>query len=58
MGQCPVKKYNVQLLYLIETGRICATKIMSHSAKLEYAPKVYEMFNDNKDEDNKIILKP
>ena len=58
MGQCPVKKYNVQLLLLIETGRICATKIMSHSAKLEDAPKTYEMFNDNKDESSKIVLKP
>jgi S-(hydroxymethyl)glutathione dehydrogenase/alcohol dehydrogenase len=30
MGQCPVKKYNEQLLHLIEAGRIDATKIISH----------------------------
>jgi len=58
MGQCPVKKYNEQLLHLIETGRIDATKIISHSAKLEDAPKAYEMFNNSKDDATKIILKP
>ena len=58
MGQCPVKKYNEQLLHLIETERIDATKIISHSAKLEDAPKAYEMLNNNKDDATKIVLKP
>lgn len=58
MGQCPVKKYNEQLLHLIETGRIDATKIISHNAKLEDGPKAYEMFNNSKDEATKIVLKP
>jgi S-(hydroxymethyl)glutathione dehydrogenase/alcohol dehydrogenase len=58
MGQCPVKKYNEQLLHLIETGRIDATKIISHKAKLEDGPKAYEMFNNSKDEATKIVLKP
>jgi S-(hydroxymethyl)glutathione dehydrogenase/alcohol dehydrogenase len=39
MGQCPVKKYNEQLLHLIEVGRIDATKIISHPMKLDEAPK-------------------
>ena len=34
MGQCPVKKYNEQLLHLIEVGRIDAIKIISHPMKL------------------------
>ena len=58
MGQCPVKKYNEQLLHLIETRRIDTTQIISHNAKLEDAPKAYEMFNNNKDEATKIVLKP
>lgn len=35
MGQCPVKKYNDQLLHLIETRRIDHTKIISHTMKLD-----------------------
>ena len=35
LGQCPVKKYNEQLLHLIESGRIDATKIISHTMKLD-----------------------
>ena len=57
MGQCPVKKYNEQLLHLIETGRIDATKILSHTKKLDDAPKAYEMF-DRKEDVTKIIFKP
>jgi S-(hydroxymethyl)glutathione dehydrogenase / alcohol dehydrogenase len=57
MGQCPVKKYNEQLLHLIEAGRIDATKIISHKMKLDEAPKGYEMF-DKKEHATKIVLKP
>ena len=57
MGQCPVKKYNEQLLHLIETGRIDATKIISHTMKLDEAPKGYESF-DKKEDVTKIVLKP
>jgi S-(hydroxymethyl)glutathione dehydrogenase / alcohol dehydrogenase len=54
---CPAKKYNEQLLHLIETGRIDATKILSHTKKLDDAPKAYEMF-DRKEDVTKIIFKP
>jgi S-(hydroxymethyl)glutathione dehydrogenase / alcohol dehydrogenase len=57
MGQCPVKKYNEQLLHLIEVGRIDATKILSHSMKLDEAPKGYEMF-DKKEDVTKVVFKP
>lgn len=53
----PLKKYNEQLLHLIETGRIDVTKITSHNAKLEDGPKAYEMFNNNKNDATKIVLK-
>jgi S-(hydroxymethyl)glutathione dehydrogenase / alcohol dehydrogenase len=49
LGQCPVKKYNEQLLHLIEIGRIDATKIISHTMNLE-APNAYEIF-DKKEQD-------
>lgn len=39
MGQCPVKKYNEQLLHLVETGRIDPTKVISHTMKLDDATK-------------------
>jgi S-(hydroxymethyl)glutathione dehydrogenase / alcohol dehydrogenase len=57
MGQCPVKKYNEQLLHLIEAGRIDATKIISHTMKLDEAPEAYEIF-DKKENVTKVILKP
>jgi S-(hydroxymethyl)glutathione dehydrogenase/alcohol dehydrogenase len=57
MGQCPVKKYNERLLHLIETGRIDATKIISHTINLTEAPKAYRMF-DKKDDVTKIVFKP
>ena len=57
MGQCPVKKYNEQLLHLIEARRIDPTKIISHTMKLGQGPKGYESF-DKKEDVTKIVLKP
>jgi|KBSMisStaDraftv2_1062788.scaffolds.fasta_scaffold58872_2 S-(hydroxymethyl)glutathione dehydrogenase/alcohol dehydrogenase len=57
MGQCPVKKYSEQLFHLIETKRIDPTKIISHTMKLDEAPKGYENF-DKKEDVTKIVLKP
>jgi len=57
MGQCPVKKYNEALLHLIETGRIDATKIISHTMKLEEASKAYEIFDKKEEDATKIIFK-
>ena len=57
MGQCPVKKYNEQLLHLVETERIDPTKVISHTMKLDDATKGYESF-DKKENMMKIVLKP
>jgi len=57
MGQAPVKKYNEQLLHLIEVGRIDATKLISHKMKLDEGPKGYQNFDKKKDV-TKIVLKP
>ena len=55
LGQCPVKKYNEQLLHLIESGRIDPKPLISHTLKLEEAPKAYDMF-DKKGEVTKIVF--
>ena len=39
------KKYNEQSLHLIEVSRIEPTKIISHTMKLDEAPKVYGIFD-------------
>ena len=57
MGQCPVKKYSEQLFHLIERKRIDPTKVISHTMKLDDAPKGYADF-DKKEEVMKIVLKP
>jgi S-(hydroxymethyl)glutathione dehydrogenase/alcohol dehydrogenase len=57
MGQCPVKKYNEQLLHLIEVRRIDPTKLISHTMKLSEAPKAYEIF-DKKQDATKVVLMP
>jgi S-(hydroxymethyl)glutathione dehydrogenase / alcohol dehydrogenase len=57
MGQCPVKKYNEQLLHLIEVDRIDPIKIISHTMKLDQANDAYDIF-DKKEDATKIIFKP
>jgi S-(hydroxymethyl)glutathione dehydrogenase/alcohol dehydrogenase len=57
MGQCPVNKYSEQLFHLIETKRIDPTKVISHTMKLDDAPKGYREF-DSKEDVMKIVLKP
>jgi S-(hydroxymethyl)glutathione dehydrogenase/alcohol dehydrogenase len=49
LGQCPVKKYNEQLLHLIETGKVDPKPLISHTMKLDEAPKAYEMFDKKRD---------
>jgi len=56
LGQCPVKKYNEQLLHLVEAGRIDPKKLISHAMKLDDAAKAYEMF-DKKEDVTKVVFK-
>jgi S-(hydroxymethyl)glutathione dehydrogenase/alcohol dehydrogenase len=55
LGQCPVKKYNEQLLHLIESGRIDPKPLVSHTMKLDDAPKAYDMF-DKKEDVTKVVF--
>jgi S-(hydroxymethyl)glutathione dehydrogenase / alcohol dehydrogenase len=57
MGQCPVKLYNEQLLHLIECERIDPKPLISHTMKLEEAPKAYQMFN-KKEDVTKVVFSP
>jgi S-(hydroxymethyl)glutathione dehydrogenase / alcohol dehydrogenase len=57
MGQCPVKKYNEQLLHLIEVGRINPLPLISHTMSLDEAPKAYESFDSQKNDVTKVVLK-
>lgn len=57
MGQCPVKKYNEQLLHLIEVGRLDPLPLISHTMNLDDGPKAYEMFDSQKDQTTKVIFK-
>jgi S-(hydroxymethyl)glutathione dehydrogenase/alcohol dehydrogenase len=57
MGQCPVKKYNEQLLHMIEVGRLNPLPLISHTMNLDEAPKAYDMFDNQKDEVTKVVLK-
>lgn len=40
----------------METGHIDAAKILSHTMKLDEAPKAYEMF-DKKEDVTKVVFK-
>ena len=55
LGQCPVKKYNEQLLHLIEVGRIKPEPIISHRMRIDEATKTYEIF-DKKEDVTKVIF--
>jgi S-(hydroxymethyl)glutathione dehydrogenase/alcohol dehydrogenase len=55
LGQCPVKKYNEQLLHLIESGRIDPKPLISHTIKIDDAPKAYDMF-DKKGDVTKVVF--
>lgn len=51
-----MKKYNEQLMHLIELGRINHKPLISHTMKLEEAPKAYDLF-DKKGHVTKIVFK-
>jgi glutathione-independent formaldehyde dehydrogenase len=57
-GQCPVKRYNTQLMDLILAGRAKPSKIVSHELSLEEAPGAYEKFDRREDGWTKVLLHP
>jgi threonine dehydrogenase-like Zn-dependent dehydrogenase len=58
MAQTPVQAYMPKLLGLIEEGRIDPSFVITHKAKLEDAPGLYETFNAKRDNCIKVVLTP
>lgn len=57
-GQCNTQKYMKPLLERIARGEINPPEIISHRASLERAPLMYDLFEREKDECTKVVLKP
>lgn len=58
MGQTHVQRYMPRLLQLIEEQKIDPSFIITHRMNLEDAPECYRLFNENRDECLKIVLRP
>ena len=58
MGQTHVQKYLPMLLERISAGDLDPSEIISHRMSLEEAPNGYDLFNRNKEDCTKIVLKP
>ncbi|MDB4917437.1 MAG: theronine dehydrogenase-like Zn-dependent dehydrogenase [Gemmatimonadetes bacterium] len=57
-GQCNTQKYMRPLLERIEKGEINPPDIITHRAKLEEAPAMYDKFEREKDDCVKVVLTP
>jgi threonine dehydrogenase-like Zn-dependent dehydrogenase len=55
-GQTHVNRYSLDLLRRIEEGEIDPSFIITHRAKLEDGPALYETFRDKKDNCIKVVL--
>jgi threonine dehydrogenase-like Zn-dependent dehydrogenase len=58
MGQTHTHKYMRPLLERIERGEIDPSRIISHTVRLDDAPKMYEVFQEKRDDCLKVVLKP
>ena len=57
-GQCNVRKYMPDLLRMIETGDINPPEIITHRTSLEEAPRMYELFEKEKNTCVKVVMTP
>lgn len=58
MAQTPVQAYMPKLLSLIEDGQIDPAFVITHKARLEDAPGLYDTFNAKRDNCVKIVINP
>ncbi len=58
MGQTHVQRYLEPLLKMVQDGEIDPSFIITHTAPLDDAPKMYETFRDKEDDCIKVVLKP
>ena len=56
-GQCHVQRYMKPLLERIQRGEMDPTMVITHTMPLHDAPKGYDMFNNKKENCEKVILK-
>jgi threonine dehydrogenase-like Zn-dependent dehydrogenase len=57
-GQCNTHKYMRPLLERIARGEINPPEIISHRTSLEEAPRMYDLFEREKDDCTKVVMKP
>jgi threonine dehydrogenase-like Zn-dependent dehydrogenase len=57
-GQCNTQKYMKPLLERIAKGEINPPEVITHRASLEEAPAMYDLFEREKDECIKVVMKP
>jgi len=58
MGQTHVNRWTEELLGLIEDGLIDPSFVITHSARLEDGPEMYNVFRNKQDSCIKVVLKP
>jgi threonine dehydrogenase-like Zn-dependent dehydrogenase len=58
MAQTPVQRYMPSLLQRIENGEIDPAFVITHRAKLEDGPNLYQTFRDKKDGCIKVVMTP
>ncbi len=58
MGQTHVQNYMKPLLELIRKGSIDPSFLITHRARLDEAPRLYEIFKHKQDECIKVVLRP
>ena len=57
-GQTHVNRWTDDLLRRIQEGQIDPSFVITHTARLEDGPQMYETFRDKKDGCIKVVLKP
>jgi threonine dehydrogenase-like Zn-dependent dehydrogenase len=57
-GQTHVQKYTKKLLKMIMEDKLDTTFLISHRMSLEEAPTGYKIFNEQKNDVTKVVLKP
>jgi threonine dehydrogenase-like Zn-dependent dehydrogenase len=57
-GQAHVQRYMRPLLEMIEKGDIDPSFVITHTMRLEDAPRAYDMFKNKEDNCIKVVLKP
>lgn len=58
MGQTDVKRWTDDLLNRIAEGQIDPSFVITHTARLEDGPEMYNVFRDKRDSCIKVVLKP